>query len=93
MPGVQWTRRGSRPGLKTARTEFIHTFNLFFRLPCFAHRFSCGHLAHSLCIMTSLSTSKIRKAATPNHALQRIRSLRSGCKRTPSWAGSLSLGR
>ena len=28
-----------------------------------------------------------------NHALQRTRPLRSGCNRTPSWAGSLSLGR
>ena len=29
----------------------------------------------------------------PNHALQRTRPSRRGCKRTPSWAGSLSLGR
>jgi SAM-dependent methyltransferase len=29
----------------------------------------------------------------PNHALQRTRPSRSGCNRTPSWAGSLSLGR
>jgi hypothetical protein len=28
-----------------------------------------------------------------NHALQRTRPSRPGCKRTPSWAGSLSLGR
>src|SRR6266568_4978577 len=28
----------------------------------------------------------------PNHALQRTRPSRSGCNRTPSWAGSLSLG-
>jgi hypothetical protein len=29
----------------------------------------------------------------PNHALQRTRLSRPGCNRTPSWAGSLSLGR
>jgi len=29
----------------------------------------------------------------PNHALQRIRPSRPGCKRAPSWAGSLSWGR
>jgi len=29
----------------------------------------------------------------PNQALQRTRPSRPGCKRTPSWAGSLSLGR
>ena len=29
----------------------------------------------------------------PNHALQRTRPSRPGCNRTPSWAGSLSLGR
>jgi hypothetical protein len=29
----------------------------------------------------------------PNHALQRTRRERRGCKRTLSWAGSLSLGR
>ncbi len=29
----------------------------------------------------------------PNHALQRTRPSHSGCNRTPSWAGSLSLGR
>ena len=29
----------------------------------------------------------------PNHALQRTRPSRCGCIRTPSWAGSLSLGR
>ncbi len=29
----------------------------------------------------------------PNHALQRTRPSRRGCNRTPSWAGSLSLGR
>ena len=29
---------------------------------------------------------------TPNHALQRTRPSRSGCKRNPSCAGSLSLG-
>src|SRR2546422_11183654 len=32
-------------------------------------------------------------AASFNHALQRIRPSRRGCNRTPSWAGSLSLGR
>jgi len=32
-------------------------------------------------------------ALPPNHALQRTRPSRPGCKRTPSWAGSLSLGR
>jgi hypothetical protein len=30
---------------------------------------------------------------TPNHALQRTLPSRSGCNPTPSWAGSLSLGR
>ncbi len=29
----------------------------------------------------------------PNHALQRTRPSRPGCNPTPSWAGSLSLGR
>ena len=29
----------------------------------------------------------------PNHVLQRTRRERRGCNRTPSWAGSLSLGR
>jgi len=32
-------------------------------------------------------------AQRPNHALQRTRPSRPGCNRTPSWAGSLSLGR
>ena len=32
-------------------------------------------------------------ARGPNHALQPNRPSRSGCNRTPSWAGSLSLGR
>ena len=32
-------------------------------------------------------------AVWPNHALQRTRPSRRGCNRTPSWAGSLSLGR
>jgi hypothetical protein len=35
----------------------------------------------------------MRQMTWPNHALQRTRPSRPGCKRTPSWAGSLSLGR
>ncbi len=34
-----------------------------------------------------------RAPVPPNHALQRTRPSRRGCNRTPSWAGSLSLGR
>ena len=34
-----------------------------------------------------------RAAAQFNDALQRTRPSRRGCNRTPSWAGSLSLGR
>ena len=40
------------------------------------------------------STNRIVVIMTwPNQALQRTRPSRPGCKRTPSWAGSLSLGR
>ncbi len=34
-----------------------------------------------------------RRDLTPNHALQRTRPSHRGCNPTPSWAGSLSLGR
>ena len=35
----------------------------------------------------------VQATRRPNHALQRTRPSRRGCNRTPSWAGSLSLGR
>ena len=44
---------------------------------------------------SSRAQSFVRRSrgATPNHALQRTRPSRRGCNPTPSWAGSLSLGR
>ena len=39
------------------------------------------------------SFARRSSGATPNHALQRTRPSRPGCNPTPSWAGSLSLGR
>ena len=62
-------------------------------------------LAQSLCrIQSEVHTGlapplapNLPKAAAPaaqfNHALQRARPSRPSCKPTPSWAGSLSLGR
>ena len=35
----------------------------------------------------------VQATRRPNHALQRTRPSRRGCNPTPSWAGSLSLGR
>jgi dihydrofolate reductase len=47
----------------------------------------------SYCSSMGRRKTGIHKAATPYHALQRTRPSRPGCKRTSSWAGSLSLGR
>ena len=42
---------------------------------------------------TRTRTIRQIKTKRPNHALQRTRPSRPGCNPTPSWAGSLSLGR
>ena len=77
-------RRPGRFSLRTGTISVIHHPTMFTSGPSQSVGF---------CFITMSMSFSLERDRRPNHALQRTRPSRRGCNRTPSWAGSLSLGR
>ena len=67
--------------------------SFFCTLPSSLTMSSIAHTSSARLMTTGPSQPQTESTATANHALQRTRPSRPGCNPTPSWAGSLSLGR